>query len=187
MIAPTLILFFFFGPPPVHRADLPIPAPVATLAVPVNAAVIFDAGTSNAAGFRIVIQDSGDAASVDGAGRGTGRVQADLTARFFAELAAAMPLSKIATHPCADAQSIAPFFVWWRGERSPDLRCADASGAAIAGDARAIARVLYVAEYRTKPMYSHGTAGAGGEVTGAGTAAPEPQSTAASSGGYPPR
>jgi len=185
MLPPFFALFIISTMSPVPSPTPNAPAPVAMLAVPADAAVIVDAGTPSLAGYRIVVQRSGDAVSVDAAGHSAGRVPANLISRFFAELATAMPLSEIATHPCIAADSSALLHVWWRGERSSDQSCVNAIGAAIAGDARKIARVLYVAEYGVQPMYSRGSPGAAGAITGSNTPAPQPQSTMGPS--YPPR
>src|SRR5580704_18015021 len=94
------------------------------LPVPKGAAVILNTGSTNTGGYRIVIQRSGDAEFIDAKRRATGQVPSSLAAKFFGELEAAMPLSKIQIYPCMKSASFGTcVFIWWRHERSPDLTC----------------------------------------------------------------
>jgi hypothetical protein len=116
------------------------------LPVPKSAAVILNTGSTNTSGYRIVIQRSGAAEFVDAKRRATGRVPASLAAKFFGELESAMPLSKIPIYPCMKSASFGTaLFIWWRGQRSPDLTCpANAKDAILRTDAGAIAEALHV-------------------------------------------
>jgi hypothetical protein len=111
------------------------------LPVPHDAAVILNTGSTNAIGYRIVVTRSGRAQYVTQT-VGTGMLPAKLTRQFFADLAAAMPLSGMPKRSCMKSMSFgASVFVWWRGQRSPDLSC---SARHLNDDADAIARSLGV-------------------------------------------
>lgn len=144
--------------PCVALAENSIPA----LPLPDGAAMIFNIGSPDAAGYRIVVLPSGKAISVDGAGRGQGQLPADMANRFFLDLGAAMPLSQLPAVTCTKT-AIAPLptFVTFHGERSADLSCGGGDkSAALLGDALAIARTLYVSNFRAKAMRIFFTPGA---------------------------
>ncbi|HXN09493.1 MAG TPA: hypothetical protein VN860_07495, partial [Candidatus Acidoferrales bacterium] len=84
-------------------ADKPAAAPAPTIAH--NAAMISNPGNGDYAGFRILVEPSGKAAAVDGAGRAASELQPDIVQAFFADLAAAGPLDKLPTGDCASARS----------------------------------------------------------------------------------
>lgn len=119
-------------------------APVPYLPVPRGAAVILNTGSTNAPGYRVVVRRSGEAEYVRGDRRSTGGVSPALADRFFTDLAASMPLSKLPGQLCAKSASFGTsLFVWWRGQRSPDLSCpGDDRGRAVAADADEIANAL---------------------------------------------
>jgi hypothetical protein len=120
--------------------------PVPYLPVPAGAAVIFDTGSTNASGYRIVIGRTGAAEFVDGSMRASGHVDADLTGAFFRHASEAMPLSKMRIAPCMKSVSFgSSMYVWWRGQRSPDLMCPGSTAAAgLARSASSIAAALGV-------------------------------------------
>ena len=127
---------------------------VPLLPIPNGAAVILNAGSADVAGYRIVILPSGKATSVDGAGRWRGQLPGDLADRFFRDLTAAIPLSQLPATSCTKT-AIAPLptFVTFRGERSTDVSCrGNDKSSALSNDAQAIARTLYVANYRVSAM-----------------------------------
>jgi hypothetical protein len=116
-------------------------APVPYLPVPKGAAVILDTGSTNTAGYRIVVQRSGSAEYIAGATRATGNVPADTVAKFFDDIGNAMPLSKLPIAPCMKSASFGTSrFVWWHGQRSPDITCPGAP--ALSSDVAAIAGAL---------------------------------------------
>jgi hypothetical protein len=116
---------------------------VSQLPLPSGAAVILNTGSTNEPGYRIVVTAAGSATYAQGMARGSGVLSRALAARFFADLAGAMPLSKMnAPNPCMKSASFGySLFVWWRGERSPDLSC---GGTQLGTDAAAIAKALGV-------------------------------------------
>src|SRR5579864_8995106 len=63
--------------PCVARAENSVPL----LPAPDGAAMILNAGSADAAGYRIVVLPSGKAISVDGAGRGQGQLSGDMADR----------------------------------------------------------------------------------------------------------
>lgn len=131
-------------------------SPVPQLPVPKGAATIYDPGNADASGFRIVVQPDGHAVSVDGAGRSTLDLQNDISDRFFADLASASSASKNPTPQCATGATPVgdDVTIKWNGKAWSGLRCAtDTQLLALATDAKAIERALYVQTYRARPMY----------------------------------
>ncbi len=117
------------------------------LPVPHGAAVIMDTGSTNTSGYRIVVQQHGEAEYVVGYRRATATVMGDLTKKFFDDLAAAAPLDQLPSRPCMKSASFGTsLFVWWSAHgRSPDLTCpTDARGSVLRDVAQAIARQLGV-------------------------------------------
>jgi len=115
------------------------------LPVPAGAAVIMDTGSTNATGYRIVIQPQGSLEYVAGQQRAAATVSRDLARAFFAHLADAAPLDRLQSEPCMKSISFgSSLFVWWWAHgRSPDLLCpTDARGSALREDAQKIAREL---------------------------------------------
>ena len=113
------------------------------LPVPHGAAVLLDTGSTNSAGYRIVIQRSGAAEYVSGQRRSTGSVDGGLTQRLFAHLATAT--QSVSWHaPCMKSVSFGTaFFVYWDHHRSADLTCpTDAAWQSVYRDALAIASSL---------------------------------------------
>lgn len=159
------------------------------LPVPKEAAVIYNPGNVAFTGFRIVVQPSGTTASADATGKMNGQLPASLASTFFADLAAATPLSKLPTVLCDSTPNAAKsIIISWHGDRSPDLGCAGSpQGAALFADAQAIARQLYVAAYRTGSVPMMGTGGPGPSVPSAGSSAsqPPPSNPNPYPGGYP--
>jgi hypothetical protein len=99
--------------------------PVPYLPVPRDAAVILNTGSTNAAGYRIVVQRDGQAEYVLGGVRKKVQLSAQKTESFFSDMSAAMPLSGLRAGHCMKSASFgSSTFVWWRGKRSPDLQCA---------------------------------------------------------------
>jgi hypothetical protein len=114
--------------------------PVPYLPVPKGAAVILNTGSTNALGYRIVIQQSGAAEYINGDKRAMATVPAATTTKFFTDLQAAMPLK---VHPMIHCMKSVSFgtslFVWWKGARSYDLTCGTN---VLTGDAYAVAQAL---------------------------------------------
>ena len=114
------------------------------LPMPAGAAVILNTGSTNGAGYRIVIQRSGTAEFVIGAQRTIANVSPSLASKFFLHMGAAMPLSDVRVMHCMKSASFgSSLFVWWRGQRSPDLSCPGSEqSSAIAHDAAQVAAAL---------------------------------------------
>lgn len=155
---------------------------VPALPVPVGAAMILNAGSDDLAGYRIVVLPSGKTTAIDGAGRWQGQVPADLADRFFRDLTAAMPLTQLASGPCAKAPSAPlPTTVSFQGQNSADVSCrADDKSSALSNDAQAIARALYISNYRVSAMRF--LFGSGAQYVPVSASATAPPSS--SSGGY---
>lgn len=121
-------------------------APVPYLPVPRGAAVILNTGSTNAAGYRIVLQRSGSAEYTWGAERKTASVDPELASKFFEDAMRGMPLSQLRIVMCMKSASFGTMtFVWWRGSRSRDLSCpGDANAQRLYDDALAVAKALKI-------------------------------------------
>jgi len=134
-----------------------------------NAAMIYNPGNGDFVGYRIVVDPSGMATAVDGAGRDSSELQSDVTQKFFADLAAAGPLDKLPAGDCsstanADATTVevnAAVIITWNGKHSPALTCVtDPKAVRILLDATTIQHAIYVQAYRKRTMVTYG----GGET-----------------------
>jgi hypothetical protein len=111
------------------------------LPVPKGAAVILNTGSTNTLGYRIVLQRSGAAEYINGPKRALATVPASLTAQFFKDVQAKMPLESRTATTCMKSASFGySVFVWWNHSRSGDVTCPN--GAAIANDVTKIAQAL---------------------------------------------
>lgn len=162
------------------------------LPVPQGAATIYNPGSGDSSGFRIVIQPDGHAVSVDGAGRSALELQNDLSDRFFADLRSASTAGRNPTAQCSTGATPVSddVTIKWSGKAWSGLSCAtDAQLLALASDAKAIERALYVQTYRARPMYvyigANGPQYSGGVYGTAALYAPQSgYSTFGFSGGY---
>jgi hypothetical protein len=120
--------------------------PVPYLPIPKDGAVILDTGSTNTIGYRIVISATGAAEYVQGSNRATARVPSAVAAAFFADLKKGMPLSRLHVAPCMKSASFGTStYLWWRGQRSPDLSCpGDATVTALSGDIAAVSGALHL-------------------------------------------
>ena len=121
-------------------------APFGTGRYGTGAAVLLNTGSTNSAGYRVVIQSNGSVEYVEGSSRATARIPSDLASKFYADLSAGMPLSRLHAAPCMKTTSFGTMtFLWWRGQRSLDISCpGDARATALNGDALAIAAALHL-------------------------------------------
>lgn len=123
---------------PVAASAAPL---VPYLPVPKDAAVILDTGSTNTLGYRIVVQQSGDAEYINGSRRAKVEVPPSLAAQFFKDLQSAMPLSARGASACMKSSSFgSSLYVWWKGSRSGDLTCGGST--AVANDALKIAEAI---------------------------------------------
>ena len=166
-------------------ADTPVPL----LPLPAGSVMIFSPGNADFIGYRIILAPSGDAVAVDGAGRAQRSVAPKLAKALFDDLAAAAPLSKLATTPCSPpATVVAPLLITFANDTTPNIGCnADANEAVLLADAQAIARALYVANYRSRTV-SHFVTGAqaasGAQLPAPAAPAPAPAPPSGGYGGY---
>lgn len=101
-------------------------AQIPDLPVPRGAAVILNTGSTNSAGYRIVVARYGGAEYVVAGKRQRASLRADVRDEFFAALSAAMPFPTQKT--CLKSASFgSSTFVWWRGHRSGDISCPGAT------------------------------------------------------------
>jgi len=109
-----------------------------------GSATISNPGGRDFSGFMIVIEPSGRAWALDGAGHSNGQLQGPLTQMLFADLAAAGPLARLPDRDCDQA-----LLIGWNGQRSSNLQCsADPRSIKLISDIAAIQRALYVQSYR---------------------------------------
>ncbi len=105
---------------------------------------ISNLGGRDRSGFLIVVEPSGRAWALDGAGHADGQLQTALIQTLFADLAAAGPLAQLPERGCDDA-----LLIGWNGQRSSNLGCsADPRSIRLVNDITAIQRALYVQSYR---------------------------------------
>jgi hypothetical protein len=98
---------------------------------PPDAAVITDSGSTNTAGYRLVVYASRTVEwSVirrrisHGCSQGTGKLPPELAQRFFRDLSDRMPLSKLPMGHCVKSASFGSTLrVSYGGTESPDLTC----------------------------------------------------------------
>jgi len=115
--------------------------------VTANTAVIFNTGSTNSSCFRILVSPTGQAHFVQGNQSGKGRIPRRLTSKFFQDLSAAEPLSKLPTEPnCMKSASFGTStFIRLRGEQSPDISCMNnAKAKALVTDVEKITQMLYI-------------------------------------------
>ena len=146
-------------------AALCLPAAVFAQDVPQGAATISDPGGSDLSGFTIVIDPSGHAWAIDGAGHTTAYVNLSVTQAFFTDLAAAGSLAQLPGHPCQQ-----DVVIGWNGQRTPNIACSsDLRALRLMGDVIAIQKALYVQSYHTsasvaRSTVSYGAAPANGQT-----------------------
>ncbi len=124
------------------------------LPVPAGAAVILNTGSTNTAGYRIVVQPSGSVEYAAASRRATANIADRLAAKFFHDLKAAGPLQDLETTPCMKSVSFGTsLFVWWEHGRSPDLSCSSGEHArALQDDATQIAAALHLSPGWLSPV-----------------------------------
>jgi hypothetical protein len=90
-------------------------------------AIITRSASTNGLGYRVSLTRDGRADVAQGNSLVTRYVPAELANRFFADLAAAMPLSDLSSEqPCVKSASFgSSIYIAYGGERTPDLSCAD--------------------------------------------------------------
>lgn len=112
-------------------------------ATPVDTAKIVNSGSTNTVGYTINVSSDGKASATLQNGSNTVKaftVAADLTTRFFSDLAAARKAGLV-TVPCMKSASFGTStHVSWQGWTSPDLTCPpkDSVGDALIKDVEAI-------------------------------------------------
>jgi len=141
---------------------------VPQLPMPPNAAMIFNPGTGDYAGFRIVVTPDGRAIAIDGAGHASTQLQNGIVQKFFNDLAAAGPLQGLSSKPCgsqsADAAGTtvevnSAMSIDWKGAQTPPLTCAtDPRAQRLLLDATEIQHALYVQAFRKRNLLTYGTA-----------------------------
>jgi hypothetical protein len=159
------------------------------LPIPTGGVMIVSPPTGDLIGYRIVIAPSGDATAVDGAGRAQKALPPAVVSALFADVVAAMPLSKLPTVTCTPTpKAPTPLLVSYRGETTPDVTCAsDPKAAALYADVQAVARTLYVANYRSRSFSIHSSGNqpdASAPVPPAPQPAPMPAPNPGGYGGY---
>jgi hypothetical protein len=123
-------------------------------------------GGRDFSGFLIVVEPSGQAFALDGAGHSSGQLQGSLTQALFADLAAAGALAQLPERSCNEA-----LLIGWNGQRSGNLSCsADPRSMKLIEDITAIQRALYVQSYRVATTQGTQPNGYSPQSTNAGPA-----------------
>ncbi len=134
-------------------AQQPIPVtkqqkcPPQNFMVTADTAVIFNTGSTNSPCFRILVSPTGQAHFVQGNQSGKGRIPRRLTRKFFQDISAAEPLSKLpAESTCMKSVSFGTStFIRLGGEQSPDISCVNnAKAKALVSDIEKITQMLYI-------------------------------------------
>ena len=116
--------------------------PVPGMRVPVAAgeALIVNSGSTNRAGYRLRVYDTGWTSLQQGDIPLRKRVSLALVKRFFADLRAAGPLDELQVARCMKSMSFGSSTqIAYRGKTSPDVSCGGTSQAVRALEADAIA------------------------------------------------
>lgn len=102
-----------------------------------DSALIINSGSTNTAGFRIEVSQSGDATYTPAARRGgqlpeaqnkpaTRQVPSAAVKKFFADIEAAKPLTSLPRGACMKSASFGTtLVVQYEGQTTPDLSCGD--------------------------------------------------------------
>lgn len=140
---------------------------VPSLPLPPNSAMIYNPGTGDYAGFRIVVDPDGRAISVDGAGHSSTQLEAAVAAKFFDDLISVGSLGALSAKSCSNAgaqtspttvEVNSAIFISWKGQHSPALSCVtDARAQRLLLDATQIQQALYVQAYRKRNLVTYGT------------------------------
>lgn len=117
-------------------------------------AMIVSTGAGDASGYRIIVARSGDAIALDGAGHSQKQLPANVVDRFYRDVDAALASHESPSAVCKRTL-VTPFptFVTFHGQNSADISCqTDDKSSALLSDVQAIARVMYVSNYRVRAM-----------------------------------
>lgn len=88
-------------------------------------AVIINSGSTNACKYKIRVFPDGKATYTVCNRKGEGKIQVGTTTKFFDDILAAKPLSKLPSSPCAKSVSFGSSTeVKYQGQKSPDISCA---------------------------------------------------------------
>jgi len=122
-----------------------------------DVAVIVDSGSTNTAGFRIVVEQSGDAEFTAGPRRPSRspdekpqqmrrKLPDTLVGRLYSDLGAAKPLSALPNQRCMKSASFGTkLTIEFDGQETPDLSCGDGDNAklrALVRDANEIVKLF---------------------------------------------
>ncbi len=91
---------------------------------PEQPAVIFNSGSTNTCKYRIRVLPSGKATYTVCNRKGAGETKVNTATKFFNDISAAKPLSKLPYKPCGKSVSFGTSTqVRYQGQKSPDLSC----------------------------------------------------------------
>ncbi|MEH2070243.1 MAG: hypothetical protein V7K47_19140 [Nostoc sp.] len=108
-------------------------------------AVIINSGSTNACGYRIHVLPSGKANYIVCNKRGSGQISVTTATKFFNDISAAKPLSKLPYTSCAKSVSFGTSTeVRYQRQKSPDISCPsnDSRVTNLYNDARSIQQEL---------------------------------------------
>lgn len=143
-------------PPPVvpganatiRRSTVPLPAGP-------HLALIVDSGSTNAAGYEILVRDDGWTTATTAGGTTRRRIDRALARRFVGEVRAAAPVDRLAAGQCMKSASFgSTLTIAFDGRRSPDLSCGDdPQTSALVRDAHAIATASAIGTVVGRPRH----------------------------------
>lgn len=119
-----------------------------------GAATIENTGSTNTYGYRILVSRYGHVGYTNGTRHGQDDLPDALSAKFFSDLQAAVPLASEPQGSCVKSASFGTYTtVTYQGQRSPDLSCpANRPQQALYDDVLAIDRFLNIANYPKRPI-----------------------------------
>ena len=136
-------------------AALPLFAKTAPKKAIEETVTIENSGSTNTAGYKIVVSSRGSASYVEsGAKPRAHALSLNATAKLFADVAAAMPLTALPVrHGMRSASFGTDTYVIYRGQRSPDLTTPTGPRAtALYGDILAIEKALHIGNHLRRPF-----------------------------------
>ena len=127
--------------------------PTPSASVPPDAAIIENSGSTNFAGYRIVVTPDGSAwLTLDGGQAVKAQLPAAHARSLFAHLAAAGPLDSLEVGQCVKSASFGTrTFIEWKGVRTGDVSCGGGQIAQLNADVEAILADLQVKPTPRRP------------------------------------
>ncbi|HTV74824.1 MAG TPA: hypothetical protein VME66_14095 [Candidatus Acidoferrales bacterium] len=143
MIVPLVLALITVSSSSAPTSSAPTSAPVP---ISPEAAVIVNSGSTNTAGFSIVVSRSGDVTVLAGSTTSHAVLSPVTTRTFFHDLSGALPLGSLEVARCMKSASFGTTTrVLWQGQSTPDLSCpaTSATGTQLSHDITAIENQIW--------------------------------------------